>query len=204
LGKDYAGARTAVRAEVISLLTRLPDLPGLQFSDGTPFADDSTRRWISTELLPAKTDTAVTAPVSGTDSDSLARLRESSRQLMSEGKQAEAIRLVEDAIKTSSSERAKFLSHVELAVLCIEAGQLKPALARLEILDEQIRRFSLETWEPSLCIEVLRLYWETLNKLAQTSRQVSPEVIRQADVIYNRLCNLDVLAGLQLTQAARR
>jgi type VI secretion system protein VasJ len=93
---------------------------------------------------------------------------------------------------------------MELATLCFEAGQLKPALACLEVLDEQIRRFSLEKWEPNLCVEVFRLYWEALNKLAQTSRQLLPEVVRQADVVYNRLCNLDVVAGLDLTHAVRR
>jgi type VI secretion system protein VasJ len=204
LGKKYADARTAVRAEVISLLTRLPELVGLQFSDGTAFADDSTQRWISAELLPARTETVAASSVTGVDTEALAVLRESSRKLLSEGKQAEAIRLVQDAVKTASSERSRFLLQLELAVLCFEAGQLKPALARLEVLDEQIRKFSLEKWEPNLCVEVFRLYWEGLNKLAQTSRQLLPEVVRQADVVYNRLCNLDVVAGLDLTHAGRR
>jgi type VI secretion system protein VasJ len=204
LGKKYAAARTAVRAEVISLLTRLPELPALQFSDGTPFADDSTQRWISAELSPARTDTVAAPSVTGADAEALAALRENSRKLLSEGKQAEAIRLLQDAVKSASTERTRFLRQTELAMLCFEAGQLKPALACFEVLDEQIRRFSLERWEPDLCVEVFRLYWEALNKLAQTARQLSPEVVRQADVVYNRLCNLDVLAGLDLTHAVRR
>ena len=204
LGKKYAAARTAVRAEVISLLTRLPELPGLQFSDGTPFADDSTQRWISADLLPARTDSVAAPSVSGADAEALAALRENSRKLLSEGKQAEAIRLLQDAVKSASTERARFLLQTELAMLCFEAGQLKPALACLEVLDEQIRKFSLEKWEPNLCVEVFRLYWEALNKLVQTSRQLLPEVVRQADVVYNRLCNLDVVAGLDLTHAVRR
>jgi type VI secretion system protein VasJ len=204
LGKEYEGARSAVRVELISFLTRLPGLAELQFSEGTPFADDSTRRWISKDLFPAQAVTAAAPPAAGADVDSLAALRESARKLISEGKQAEAITLVQDAIKTMPSERARFLAHLELVTFCLEAGQLKPALARLEVLDEQIRRFSLETWEPGLCVEVLRLYWEALNELARTSRQLSPEMMRQADVVYNRLCNLDVLAGLRLVQEMRR
>jgi len=204
LGKDYAVARSAARAEVISLMARLPELSELQFADGMPFADASTQRWLSSELSPAKADAGMAAPVSAADADWLADLRKRSRNLVKEGNVAEAIGLLQDTIKTSPSERAKFLSHLELARLCAEAGQLKPALARLEHLDEQIRRFSLESWEPNLCVDVLRLYWETLNQLAQTSRQLSPEMIRQADGVYNRLCNLDVLAGLHLTKAMRR
>jgi len=204
LGKKYAAARTAVRAEVTSLLTRLPELPGLQFSDGMSFADDSTQRWISAELLPARTDSVAAPSVTGADAEALAALRENSRRLLSEGKQADAIRLVQDAVKSASTERTRFLLQTALAMLCFEAGQLKPALACLEVLDEEIRKFSLEKWEPSLCVEVFRLYWEALNKLAQTSRQLLPEVVRQADAVYNRLCNLDVVAGLDLTDAVRR
>lgn len=204
LGKKYFAARNAVRGETIALLTRLPELPGLQFSDGTPFADGATQRWISTELVPSKTEAAAPSPATGADAEALTALRENSRKLLADGKQADAIRMVQDAVKTASSERNKFLLQLELAVLCFEAGQLKPALACLEFLDEQIRKFSLEKWEPNLCVEVFRLYWEALNKLAQTSRQLLPEVVRQADVVYSRLCNLDVVAGLDLTHAVRR
>lgn len=204
LGNAYEAARTAVLTEMISFLRRLPGLVELQFSDGVPFADDSTRRWISKDLLPVQTVAPTASLSSGAGADSLAALRDSYRKLTDEGKQTEAIALVQDAIKTMPSERAKFLAHLELATLCLEAGQLKPALARLEALDEQMRRFSLEAWEPGLCVQVLRLYWEALNELARASRQFSPEMMRQADVVYNRLCNLDVLAGLQVVQTMRR
>jgi len=204
LGKEYESARSAVRLEVIAYLTRLPGLARLQFSDGLPFADDSTQRWISKELFPVPAVTAAPSPTPGADADAIAALRESARKLAAGGKQTEAIALIQDEIKTLPGERARFLAHLELVILCLEAGQMKPALARLEVLDEQIRRFSLEAWEPSLCVEVLRVYWNALNELARTSRQISPEMMRQADVVYNRLCNLDVLAGLQVIEATRR
>jgi type VI secretion system protein VasJ len=204
LGPDYAGARGAVRAETVSFLARLPALSELQFSDGMPFADDSTRRWISTELFPTNVDTGAANAISRAQPDSLVDLRENCRSLMREGKQEKAISLVQEAVKTTSAEREKFLAQLELARLCLEAGQLKPALARFEVLDEQIRRFSLEAWEPDLCVETLRLYWEALNQSAQASRQSAPEMTRQADGVFNRLCKLDVVAGLHLTKATRR
>jgi type VI secretion system protein VasJ len=169
LGKAYEAARTAVRMEAITFLMRLPGLAKLQFSDGLPFADDSTQRWISKDLFPAQAVTAAASLSPGAGEDSLAALRESARKLTSEGKQTEAITLVQDAIKTMPNERARFLAHLELVTLCLEAGQMKPALARLEVLDEQIRRFSLEAWEPDLCVEVLRLYWDALNELARAT-----------------------------------
>ena len=204
LGKEYEPARTALRMEVIAFLTRLPGLAKLQFSDGSPFADGTTQRWISKELFPAQSAPAAAPPAPGADADSIAALRESARKLAGEGKQTEAVALIQDAIKTMPGERARFLAHLELVTLCLEAGQIKPAIARLESLDEQVRRYSLEAWEPGLCVQVLRLYWDALNELARASRQISPEMMRQADVVYNRLCNLDVLAGLQVVEAMRR
>ncbi len=204
LGPDYAGARLMVRGEAAALLTRLPGLSELKFSDGTPFADDSTRRWIASELFPAPVETAAAVAVQGEQPDWLGELRKRSRALLDEGKPAEAISLVQEAARTAATGRDRFLAQMELARLCLEAGQLRPALARLEMLDEQVRRFSLEEWEPRLCLEALRLYETALDKSAQASGPSTPEIGRQADAVYSRLCRLDVLAGMHLAKATRR
>ena len=204
LGQDYAGARLAIRAETALLLTRLPGLSDLRFSDGTPFADDSTRRWISSELFPAPVDTAAAVAGPGERPDWLGDLRERSKGLIDEGKRAEAISLVQEAARTAPTGRDRFLAEMELARLCLEAGQLRPALARLEMLDEQVRRFSLEEWEPRLSLDALRLYEAALDQSVQASGPSTPEIARQADAVYNRLCRLDVLAGMHLAKATRR
>lgn len=203
LGLDYAAARRAVRAETAALLTRLPGLADLRFSDGTPFADELTRRWISAELFPAPADTApATGPAARPDW--LGVLRERSRALLDEGKPAEAIGLVQESARTASTGRDRFLAEMELVLLCLDAGQLRPALARLEGLDEQIRRFSLEEWEPRLCLEALRLYEVALDQSAKGSGASAPEMARRAEAIDNRLCRLDVLAGMHVAKATRR
>jgi len=200
LGAGYAAARGAVRAELLSLLKRLPELLELQFSDGMPFADAATRRWISADLFPAAEDKAAEAEAPERQGDVLAELRKESWALLREGKPEEALKLVQEAMRMASTERHKFLAQLELARLCLDAGQMKLALAHLEMLDQQTVRFALELWEPELCVEVLQAYWDALNQAAQASRQVTPEMAQRADAVYSRLGRLDVMAGLNLIQ----
>ncbi len=46
LGSEVQPLRTALQRDLGGLVERIPKLPELMFSDGTPFADDTTRKWI--------------------------------------------------------------------------------------------------------------------------------------------------------------
>ena len=199
LGAGYAAARESARAELQSLLCRLPELLDLRFSDGMPFADEATRGWVSAGLLPAAEAKTAAAEVPERQDNVLADLRKQGRALLREAKPQEALRLVQEAMRVASTERHKFLAQLELARLSLDAGQVKLALAHLEMLDEQAARHGLELWEPELCVEMLQVYWDALNQAAQ-ARQVTPEMAQRADVVYNRLCRLDVMAGLDLAK----
>lgn len=209
LGDDHAKARHAVVSELATLLERLPDLIDFEFSDGTPFADDSTRKWVPARVLPGSVTAATAhqqaeeAPVPGPGVSLLDELRRESRKLLQQGQLQPAVRLVQEATRAAATERERFLVQLELVHLCVEANELQPALAQLERLDRQISRFSLDAWEPPLACHVLRLYWDTLNRALRQTRQPAPELSRRADTVYKRLCTLDVLAVLDVGSAGR-
>jgi hypothetical protein len=46
MGPQAASLRTAIIDEVLAFVARLPGVERLTFSDGTPFADESTKAWI--------------------------------------------------------------------------------------------------------------------------------------------------------------
>jgi len=198
LGPDYAMARRAVKAEVCSLLDRLPELLEYKFSDGTPFCDEETQRWASTVLFPAPEVETAEVPTSEDAEDSLNELRKESRSLLKEEKQNDAFRLVQDAMRSTAVQRRRFLIQLELSRLCLETGQKQAALAHLESLDEQISRFSLDVWEPGLTVEVLQVYWTALRDVLRASKQAVPEISQRVDSVYSRLCKIDVLTGLKL------
>src|SRR5690606_16745834 len=53
LGPSHAEAATALVAEVGTLLRRMPGLVDLTAADGSPLADDDTRRWIDEHVSSA-------------------------------------------------------------------------------------------------------------------------------------------------------
>ncbi len=200
LGSEYSKAGNALKSEVSTLLDRLPDLIEIEFSDGTPFADDSTRNWISTRIFP-KNESKKTDPApSDNEKDSLAEIWSKSRQLLLEGDTKAALSLVQEATRSAATERQKFLAQLELANICLETGHTKAALAHFEMIDERIKRFSLDIWEPDLASKVLEIYWHTLKRNLRESKQAGPELTQLADSVYSRLCRLDVLAGLDATK----
>jgi type VI secretion system protein VasJ len=196
LGPDYAGARNAIKSEIMTMLGRLPGLIEIEFSDGTPFADESTRNWISTRLFPEKVAEPMEAAISDDGADFLAEVRSKSRQLIEEGDPKAALNLVQEFSRSAATERRKFLTLLELANLCIETGHNKAALAHLEILDERVTRYSLDAWEPQLASRFLQVYYSTLSKFLRETKHPEPEISRLADSVYGRLCRLDIMAGL--------
>ena len=200
LGPDHTKARQAVKLEVATLLSRLPELIDFQFSDGTPFADESTQKWISSQILPTSDAESEKAAPSGNEDDSLDEMRKQSRQLLGEGKLKAALGLAQEAIRAAATQRHKFFIQLELVNLCIESGQIRAALVHLEMLDDQVKQFSLDIWEPQVATQVLQIYRDTLNRALRESKQPAPELSRLADSVYGRLCRLDVLAGLNATK----
>ncbi|MBT8341149.1 MAG: type VI secretion system protein TssA, partial [Desulfatitalea sp.] len=69
LGAGYAKAIDAVCEETAYLLTRLPGIEALRFSDGTPFADDPTRKWLQAIRFAAEAGKGGAASGSRDDND---------------------------------------------------------------------------------------------------------------------------------------
>lgn len=87
-----------------------------------------------------------------------------------------------------------------MATLCLRGNQ--PALARpiLEGLQQEIDRYALETWEPSLALEV----WQNLHKCYESLASGPPGPARQAFLegsqrVFEKICRVDVRHALSMT-----
>jgi len=199
LGPQYARALDAVRAEVAALLTRLPNLVDLQFADGVPFADEATRSWLvgSVILVP---ESAPLPPVVASDrTDVLDDLRVESRRLAADRQVEAALTLLQNAARRAPDERTRFLIQFELARTCLELGQTRAALASFDVLDQRMARFALDSWDPSLAAEVLQVHWRALSDAQRTTKD--SDLAGRLEVVYTRLCALDMVAGLRVRQA---
>jgi len=205
LGSSYESARQVIREELASLVRRLPGILDLQFKNGIAFADGQTKMWIETEVMTsvasAPTETKIVADTGKTGDtlkESINEVVAEARKIAAGGKLNGAISLLKEHLVTSALHREQFLWKLNMAKLCLEAGNAKLALPQLESLDEEVSQFSLEQWEPELALEVIRTLYQCRRKLIQDIKQPSVEVTTIVNDLYARLCRLDALSALNL------
>ncbi|MFW6284710.1 MAG: type VI secretion system protein TssA, partial [Desulfosalsimonas sp.] len=113
LGEKYEPARDMICQETAMLVKRLPGLENLAFSDGTPFCDSQTRKWLKSitgadaaqqEVLP------VPAGQNGTETGSRhAEIEDQAGQLVKNKKMVAAVELLQDHLASCSSGREALL-----------------------------------------------------------------------------------------------
>ncbi|MEK7397553.1 MAG: type VI secretion system protein TssA [Candidatus Poribacteria bacterium] len=204
LGAPYNLARQVVREEMANLVRRLPGILDLQFQNGIPFADGQTKMWIESEVLPSVASTSSesketnksgeTAPKNDIIIETVAE----AKRIAVGGKLEDALSLLNGHLADASLRREQFMWRLNLAKLCLEVEKTKLALPQLESLDEEVRQFSLEQWEPELAVDVLRSLLQCRKKLMQDIKQPSPELTSIISELYSRLCRLDVISALTL------
>ncbi|MTD42497.1 type VI secretion system protein TssA [Erwinia sp. CPCC 100877] len=148
-----------VRAEIVScdlrgLLTRLPGLEALAFNDGTPFADEATRGWISQQVLdsPAAWRDEPVSAAAPADDDILALEPEVLERADSDGLEAALGWLQTRPGITSSRER--WLLRLLMARVAEQYGRNEMALHLLGELDSSARDLTLLQWSPEIIFEV--------------------------------------------------
>jgi type VI secretion system protein ImpA len=156
LGDKYAGIAIAIRSELKTLLRDLPQLLETNLLDDTPAANSETQAWLK-ELVagpdaPATEVAASEAPVlenhsapgwhrKFVDSYDLAR------QALSAGQAQKALHLMRREVERQLSGRGQFFRKLQLAEICIAAGQSQIAQPILDDLATVMENNHLEEWE---------------------------------------------------------
>lgn len=157
-GGEYARARELVATDCALMLERLPALERLSFSDGSPFADDTTLEWIARHATVRDVEKGeMVAPISVASTDyDWAETESQALDLASlQGIEAALSWLQRlPAREGEQGGREHFLRHLVMARVAERAERPDTALHLLASLDESARRFQLATWEPSLAFEV--------------------------------------------------
>jgi type VI secretion system protein VasJ len=193
LGAPHGRARDAVAGEVRALLTRMPQLAGLSFSDGSPFADGPTRAWLEEEITPRASAArrADPAPRGGGAADPEAEARQrDARQRLAAG-DAAALAVLQGEVLKERDGRGRFLSRLELARACDAAGFSPLALAVYEDLEREASEHRLEEWEPGLVAECLSGLIAAARVCGEDRRADSP----RTPEYFRRLCRIDPAAA---------
>jgi type VI secretion system protein ImpA len=111
---------------------------------------------------------------------------------MSKGKLPQAIQLLMRDAAQQSSGRGRFLRRLQMAQMCVNAGQGKVAFPVLDELVKEIDHRQLEEWEATdMIAPPFALLLRCLGKDADASFR---------ETVFSRLCRIDPLAAMDVSR----
>ncbi|HJL20245.1 MAG TPA: type VI secretion system domain-containing protein, partial [Sandaracinaceae bacterium LLY-WYZ-13_1] len=188
MGKDYEAARDCVLAGAAFYVKRFPEIVDYTFADGSPFANELTREWLSTEVMPSG------GGGGGGDGGEGAEVLSKARSLAAGGKVDEALDELSALANGARSGRARFKARLTMAQSLASGTTAATAEGIFDALGSELERLGLEAWEPELAAECYRSHLACLKAM---KKEKDPIVSQQTALVYRRLCRVDPLAALK-------
>lgn len=203
---SYSAISATVVATLQSLLKDIPEIPTWTLSDDTPTANPDTQRWLEEVVIPkppepvaessAEPEPAYYSSTPAHDQNAQQEAQpdvlDLARDMMSRGQLPQAIQLLMRDAAQQSSGRARFQRRLQVAQLCVSAGQGKVAYPVLEELVKEIDQRQLEEWEATdMIAPPFSLLLRCLGK--DSSNGMREEV-------FARLCRIDPIAAMDVSR----
>jgi len=158
LGGQFTEARNAVESETALFAQRLKGIEKMTFADGTPFADGKTKAWLKS----LSREEAVSLGGGDAGESASAKVFQEASRLAKDKKIFDAVMVMQNSLSNTPSGRERCLLRLGLIRLLTDVGQSSLAHAHVEELLENIKEFRLETWEPDLALDGLRVAYDAL------------------------------------------
>jgi type VI secretion system protein ImpA len=205
---SYEAGHSAVSASVIAtiqaLLKDIPELPTWTLNDDTPTANPETQRWLEEMVIPKPPEPVVIVqeappePVYAahksseeTEEDAPPDTLDIAKDMIRRGQLPQAIQLLVRDAAQQPSGRARFQRRLQVAQLCVSAGQNRVAHPVLEELVKEIDQRRLEEWEASDMIAP---------PMALLLKCLDPSInngVREA--LFSKLCRIDPTAAMDIS-----
>ncbi|MHA7879566.1 MAG: type VI secretion system protein TssA [Saccharospirillum sp.] len=192
MGGSHQAALQVVMAELKSLLERLPGLLELSYSDGTPFADDATRFWLSQTVLASNEASAQ----AGSEPDGLAEVNAEAIKLAASGKVAEGIEALQQFSRHSGSRRQEYRARLALAEVLLDSGQPASALPILVRLSNYIEQHDLAEWEPDFARQCYQRLHQACERGLDENHPDYDQLKKKQASAYSELCWYDAGSAL--------
>jgi type VI secretion system protein VasJ len=199
LGDGYENAHEAVCQETALFIHRLPGLVGMTFSDGTAFADPETSQWLKGIALGAGSfkDSAVPTLAGAAGADETGHMTQTlakAQELARKKKLLEAVQLLQTELKNCVSQQEALVWRLALCRMLIGAKRVDMALPHFDLILKDIETYRLETWDPGLALEGLKLVWTGYNT------QPGNEAKGKAEAVLSQIAKLDPAEALKLSK----
>jgi type VI secretion system protein VasJ len=198
-GSEYAPVRDLAATDCALMLERLPGFHLLSFSDGTPFADDSTLEWIARyatvrDIDRGETVVPVAAQSANTD---WADTETKANNLASKEGLDSAFSFLQ-RLPAQEGHRDRFVRQLVMARVAERAERPDTALHLLSSVDTAARRFELAVWEPSLAFEA-KQHLMRLLKVRMTRKDADkPALAQRIDTLIVELTTIDAARAVAL------
>ncbi|MFK8332306.1 type VI secretion system protein TssA [Pseudomonas sp. BJa5] len=195
LGKQPAPAGSwadIVERDLGMFLERLPGLELQSWSDASPFAEPTTREWITQQVSANRSAQWLAAPAiapASADSEILALEDEALAQADSEGVERALGWLA--ARPEVRSGRQRWLLRLLMARVAEQYGKSELAVHLLDDLEVTARRQAMTEWEPALDFEVKARLLKLLRLRSQRNDVDKPALARRMDALLAGLVAID-------------
>jgi len=197
IGPSYEKARAAVMSATAGLVSRLGDgLFELKFRGGQPLCSGETKMWIDAEVLAGMGGGGSGGGAAGATDGKLAEASEKAKKLAGSGKLKEAVQELQAGLGTCMQRRDRFLWRMSIARLCFDAQRHRLAAPLLEECHDDIKRFGLDEWEPTLAANVADTLYRCRKSMMAAQKQPAETEVKTVRDSYAWLCRLDPLAAL--------
>lgn len=205
-GVPHSAWRELLRADFALFLERLPGIERLSFSDGTPFADDTTLEWIARHAVVRDLEAGesvaplpVSADSDGASTGDWPEIEAQARDLAGrDGIDAAFVWL--EALPGMKTDRHRYLQRLVMARLADHAGRADTALALLVELDSSAKSLPLMRWDPALVFEVKHQLARALKAVSSRKDADKPALARRIGELQGEMTVLDPARALSLTQ----
>lgn len=186
MGPQYQAAHDAVCQETDLFTRRLKGVEKLSFSDGTAFADEATRQWLS-QIRPSGSNEAGPkfSTIDPETSRETAKVIETFRQMaVRKDGLIQAIGFLDRNLANNRSPKVELQYKTELARALVSKRKEKVAIPHLIRMLNLIRKYRADIWEPDISVEALKLIHKVLSKQSDDSlKQQSNEAFCMATEI---------------------
>ena len=197
LGAEYKSAHDTVCRETSSLLNRIPGLMELSFSDETPFADIETREWLGKIRFNNGTEAGNERLYKNSDEpqnseDRITLIQSQAHALAIKKKWLEAVGLFQTELKSCVSQKEALMLRMALCRILINLKRADMTVPHLDLILNDIEVHGLESWDPLLALEGLKLVW------AGYVNQADADLKKNASSILIRIARLDPVEALKI------
>jgi type VI secretion system protein VasJ len=198
-GADYAPVSNLAATDCALMLERLPGFHLLSFSDGTPFADDTTLEWIARHASArnverAHTVCAVAAQSTNTD---WVETETKAMELATQQGLDTAFQWLQ-SLPAQDGERDRFVRQMVMARIAERADRPDTAMHLLATLDSSARRYELPAWEPSLAFEAKQHLMRLLKVRMNRKDADKPALAQRIDTLIGELTAIDAARAVAL------